>query len=295
MSDPAPHEDARLAAALWETGGWEARTIAAAVVGQMGTLATIGPGDHLFRLASVTKLLAAYACLIAVEEGTLELDETVGPPGVTVRHLLAHAGGYGFDDGVVLAPERKRIYSNAGFEALAEHLARQASMPAPDYVRLAVFEPLAMDNTELREPSLAHGAWSTGADLARFAAELLRPTLVHPDTLAEATRVAFADLDGILPGLGPQSPNDWGLGFEIRGHKAPHWTGRTNSPSTFGHFGAAGSFLWVDPAIDRSLVVLTDRSFGPWALDAWPPLSDAVVAATIGDRADASAPHSRAQ
>src|SRR3954451_25047829 len=90
-------EDARPAAALWENGGWEATNIAAAVVGPDGTLATIGPGDRSFRLAPVTKLLTAYACLVAVEEGTLDLDEPTGPPGVTVRHLLAHAGGYGSD------------------------------------------------------------------------------------------------------------------------------------------------------------------------------------------------------
>ncbi len=94
--------------------------------------------------------------------------------------------------------------------------------------------------------------------------------------------VAYPDLAGILPGIGPQDPNEWGLGFEIRGYKTPHWTGRTNSPATFGHFGASGSFLWVDPAIGRSLLVLTDRNFGPWALDAWPPLADAVVAASLG-------------
>ncbi|MEZ5183824.1 MAG: serine hydrolase [Acidimicrobiales bacterium] len=115
---------------------------------------------------------------------------------------------------------------------------------------------------------------------ARFAGELLRPTLLSAETLAEATTVQYPELAGILPGIGPQKPNDWGLGFEIRGWKTPHWTGRTNSPKTFGHFGAAGSFLWVDPAIDRSLIVLTDRNFGPWALSAWPPLADAVVAAS---------------
>ena len=273
-------EDARLAAALWETGGWEAANIAAAVVAPTGTIATIGPGDRSFRLASVTKLLAAYACLIAVEEGTLDLDEPTGPPGVTVRHLLAHAGGYGFDTDILLLPERKRIYSNTGFDALADHLAHNAGMPAEEYVTAAVFEPLEMFHTDLRGGSLAHGAWSTGADLARFAGELLRPTLLSAETLAEATTVQYPELAGILPGIGPQKPNDWGLGFEIRGWKTPHWTGRTNSPKTFGHFGAAGSFLWVDPAIDRSLIVLTDRNFGPWALSAWPPLADAVVAAS---------------
>jgi CubicO group peptidase (beta-lactamase class C family) len=272
-------EDARLAAALWETGGWEATNIAAAVVAPGGTVATIGPGDRSFRLASVTKLLTAYACLIAVEEGTLDLDEPTGPPGVTVRHLLAHAGGYGFDTGVLMLPERKRIYSNTGFDALADHLAHAAGMPADDYLTLAVFEPLKMTHTDVRGGSLAHGAWSTGADLARFAAELLAPTLVHPETLAAATEVAYPGLAGILPGIGPQDQNDWGLGFEIRGYKTPHWTGRTNSPATYGHFGASGTFLWVDPAVQRSLLVLTDRNFGPWALSAWPPLADAVIAA----------------
>jgi CubicO group peptidase (beta-lactamase class C family) len=254
--------------------------VAATVVGPDGPLATVGDAEQPFRLASVTKLLATVACLVAVEEGTLSLDEPAGPEGATVRHLLAHAAGYGFDTGVLMAPGRRRTYSNTGFDVLAERLSRRAGMPAVDYVQAAVFDPLGMARTDLRDRSLAHGAWSTAADLARFAAELLRPTLIHPDTLAEATTVQFPGLDGVLPGIGPQSPNDWGLGFELRDHKHPHWTGATNVAGTYGHFGAAGTFLWVDPAIDRALVVLTDQPFGPWALHAWPVLADAVVAAS---------------
>ena len=53
--------------------------------------------------------------------------------------------------------------------------------------------------------------------------------------------------------------------------------GSSNSPRTFGHFGGAGTFLWVDPELALALVVLTDREFGDWALAAWPALSDAVV------------------
>ncbi len=277
MTDTA--EDAHLADALWATGGWEVPHVAAAVVGADGTLATVGDADRPFRLASVTKLLAAYACLVAVEEGTLDLDGPAGPEGATVRHLLAHAAGYGFDTPPLTPPGRKRIYSNTGFDALADHLAEASGMSAVDYVTAAVFEPLGLARTDLRDESLAKGAWSTVHDLSRFAVELLSPTLVHPDTLARATRVQFAGLDGILPGVGPQSPNDWGLGFELRDGKAPHWTGATNSPATFGHFGGAGTFLWIDPAIGRGLVVLTDRDFGPWAMAAWPSLADAVVAA----------------
>lgn len=268
-----------LASALAAVRTWDVENAAAAVVGPEGVVALEGDPHHLYDLASVTKLLAGYGCLVAVEEETLNLATSVDPPGATVRHLLAHAAGYGFDTGVLQPPERKRVYSNTGFEALAAHLAESAHMPAGRYVAEAVTQPLAMTSTEVEGRSLAHGARSSLADLARFARELLRPTLVAASTLNEATTVQFRGLSGVLPGVGPQTSNDWGLGFEIRDHKDPHWTGSTNSPATFGHFGGAGTFLWVDPGLDLALVVLTDREFGPWALEAWPQLSDRVVAA----------------
>ena len=91
--------------------------------------------------------------------------------------------------------------------------------------------------------------------------------------------VAFPGLPGVVPGVGQLDPCDWGLGFEIRGDKSPHWMSDANSPATFGHFGGSGRFLWVDPVADLALVALTDRDFGPWALEAWPPFSAAVLAA----------------
>ena len=106
----------------------------------------------------------------------------------------------------------------------------------------------------------------------------LAPTLVAAETLAEATSVQFPGLTGVLPGFGRQEPNDWGLGFELRDGKAPHWTGARNSPRTFGHFGAAGTFLWVDPDAQLACAVLTDREFGPWSVEEWPAFSDAVLA-----------------
>ena len=77
-------------------------------------------------------------------------------------------------------------------------------------------------------------------------------------------------------------PNDWGLGFELRDAKAPHWTGTRNSARTFGHFGGSGSFLWVDPDAGIVLACLCDLDFGPWALEAWPRLSDDVLAQNPG-------------
>jgi CubicO group peptidase (beta-lactamase class C family) len=106
---------------------------------------------------------------------------------------------------------------------------------------------------------------------------LLQPTLVSAETLAEATTVQFPGLVGVVPGFGRQEPNDWGLGFELRDHKSPHWTGSRNSVSTFGHFGRSGTFIWVDPEAGVALAGLTDRDFGDWAKTAWPTLSDAVL------------------
>ena len=80
--------------------------------------------------------------------------------------------------------------------------------------------------------------------------------------------------------MGRFSPCPWALGFEIRGAKNPHWTGTTNSPSTFGHFGGAGTFAWVDPAVGVASLALTDRPFDDWAeaaLALWPAFSDAVL------------------
>ncbi|MGH8827392.1 MAG: serine hydrolase domain-containing protein, partial [Jiangellaceae bacterium] len=257
---------------------------AAAVIAADGTVvADHGNIQHSFALASVTKLLSAYAALIAVEEGVVALDDPAGPEGSTVRHLFAHASGLAFDEQMAVStpPAKRRIYSNAGFEQLADTIAKRSGIAFADYVREGVLAPLGMTCTTC-EGSPAAGASSTVADLSLFAAELQAPTLTDPSTMAEATQVVFPGLTGVLPGFGHQKPNDWGLGFEIRDRKSPHWTGATNSPRTYGHFGQSGTFLWVDPDVGAACVVLTDRNFGRWAAEAWPTFSDAVVAELRG-------------
>jgi CubicO group peptidase (beta-lactamase class C family) len=262
---------------LRQIDDWPAQTTAVGVVRDGEVVATYGPRGEAFRWASVTKLATALAVLVAAEEGVLDLDQPTGPPGSTVRHLLAHASGLPFEGDVPIARVgERRIYSNGGFEALADELARAAEMPFGDYLREAVLEPLGL-SVELRG-SPAAGLHGTLDDLLRFGAELQRPTLVAPETLAEATAVQFPGLVGVLPEVGRMDPNDWGLGFELRDAKSPHWTGTRNSPSTFGHFGGSGSFLWVDPEARVALASLGDLDFGPWALNVWPKLSDSVLA-----------------
>jgi CubicO group peptidase (beta-lactamase class C family) len=151
-------------------------------------------------------------------------------------------------------------------------------MPFAAYAREAVLQPLDLAHTDLDGGSPAAGAHASLADLLAFAAELLAPTLVDRSTLAEATSVQFPGLPGVVPGIGRMDPCDWGLGFELRDAKSPHWTGTANSATTFGHFGGSGTFLWVDPEARVACVALTDRAFDRWALDAWPAFSDAVLA-----------------
>jgi len=134
----------------------------------------------------------------------------------------------------------------------------------------------------------AAGGYGPLDDLILLAAEFMKPTLVAEETLDEAVTVAFPSLDGILPGFGRQRPNDWGLGIELRGTKSPHWTGTNNSRRTFGHFGGAGTFLWVDPQARCALVCLTNRAFDTWAAEVWPPFSDAVLAELAGAAAEQS-------
>jgi CubicO group peptidase (beta-lactamase class C family) len=267
--------------ALEAVDGWGASTVAVAVVDAGGLVAAHGPLDVALPWASVTKLVTACAVLVGVSRGVVALDDPAGPTGATVRHLLAHAAGLPFDGpGAITPPGRTRIYSNTGFDLLGAALEGAAGRPFGELLEDWVLGPLSMPATRLAgRPS--EGLVGPVADLAALAWELLDQRVLPPGLVAQASAVAFPGLRGVLPGFGLQDPCDWGLGFEIRDGKSPHWTGSRNSPATFGHFGRSGTFLWVDPGAGLALACLTDRPFGAWAGEAWPAVADAVLAAAV--------------
>jgi CubicO group peptidase (beta-lactamase class C family) len=271
--------------ALQLDDGWDVPNAAAVVVTADGEMvAATGDLDREFRLASLTKVATGWAAMVAVEEGIVSLDDPVGQPGCTLRHLLAHAGGYPTDGADAVAkPGRRRMYSNTGIELAAAAIEQRAGISFVSYVDEAVIGPLGMTATRL-DGSPASGMRGTANDLVRLLGELQRPRLLSPVGAAEAVTIQFAGLAGIVPGVGRFDPCPWGLGIEVRGEKSPHWTGTTNSTATFGHFGAAGSMLWVDPVAGCAVVALTDRAFDDWpeALGAWTALSDAVISESAG-------------
>ena len=268
--------------ALTLSDDWPAENVAVAAVVPEGSLGQHGDASRVFRWASVTKPVTALATLVAAEDGTLDLDEPAGPPGATVRHLLAHASGLPFEGQTPIGPPgKRRTYSNSGFEELGRVLEARAEMPFAEYLQQAVLDPIGMAGTTLAG-SPAAGLHGTLDDLVAFVGELLRPTLIAPETLAEATSVQFPGLAGVIPDLGRFDPNDWGLGFELKDGKEPHLSGTLLSPRTFGHWGGSGTFLWVDPEREFALAALTDLEFGDWAKEAWPRFSDAVVSELFG-------------
>jgi CubicO group peptidase (beta-lactamase class C family) len=276
---------------------WPVENVSAVVIDRSGEARFFGDETREYRLASVTKLITAWAILVGCEEGTVSLDDVVShgdpvthsdvtstpkaPIHPTLRHLLAHAGGYPFEgDAPVARVGDRRIYSNIGYEIAARHLANAAAMPFWDYVEQAVFEPLGISGGL----SGANQSWSPAKDaqldivqLSLFVAELRRPRLLARETFVDAVTPQFPDLEGVVPGIGRFDPCPWGLGPELRGDKRPHWMSMRNSAATYGHFGGSGTFVWVDPLADVSCAVLTDRSFDQWAMSHWPEFSSAVL------------------
>ena len=263
---------------------WPVDAVAAASVID-DDVTIVGLRQQRFSLASLTKLTTAMAVLIAVEEGTLALEDDIAllldlPDLAPLRiaELLSHSSGLAPDTPAHrLAPEgQRRIYSNAGYELAAMAVAHRSGIPFDTYLHDAVFAPLAMQSTAL-VGSPASGVMSTIDDLVRLLRELRLPRLVSSATHDRMVTPHRSGLGGILPGFGRQADNSWGLGPEIRDHKSPHWTGTLNSPETYGHFGRSGTCLWWDPVRRRGAIALTTREFGDWAAVEWPRLSDAVL------------------
>jgi CubicO group peptidase (beta-lactamase class C family) len=274
---------------------WPVGRAGVAVVSPSGVetsfLGGVDGGDR-FQVASVTKLMTSLAALAAVSSGRIELDQPVpeAGEGVTVRHLLAHAAGFPFEPpGRQRPPAQRRIYSNIGFRVLAEAVADAAGTTFATWLSTSVLDPLEMSATRLVhrrgiDGDPAAGAASTLDDLVRLARCLLErgAPVIDPDLFAEATTVQFPGLAGLVPGVGRFDPCDWGLGFELHDGKRPHWMGDRRSPSAFGHFGASGCFLWVDPDATLAAAAVTDRPFddSKWAMATWPAWSDRLPAAT---------------
>ena len=164
------------------------------------------------------------------------------------------------------SPARGASTRTHGFQR-ARRRARErgAEMPFEDYLRAAVSSRSASRASYDGSPgSGIHGGSTTcsrsAASCSRRRSSRRRPSPRRRGAVPRARRRASRT-------SAASSPNDWGLGVELRDAKSPHWTGTRNSSRTFGHFGGSGTFLWVDPEARRR-VRLPDRpEFDEWAVE----------------------------
>ena len=127
----------------------------------------------------------------------------------------------------------------------AAPVARRSGMPFESYLHDARVRATRMQSTTL-DGSPACGVMSTIDDLAAVRRRL-PDAAVRPRPSPWSTTPQLPRPRRHPPRFGRQDPNAWGLGPEIRGQS--HRTGPAgNSPEPTGTSGAAGTFLWWDPA-----------------------------------------------
>jgi CubicO group peptidase (beta-lactamase class C family) len=180
-------------------------------------------------------------------------------------------------------PGERCEYCSLSFAILGELIARLGGQPYPDYLREHIFAPLGMRDTAFqpsdparaapvhdvggpdgvaRFSAAAHpggGLWSTASDLVAFGQAFLRGGLYNgyrllgPAALASMTRNHTAGMSAIVERYA--EPFNYGLGWG-----KPDRNGSTlGSERAFGHGGATGTYLWIDPEWDLAFVFLTNR------------------------------------
>jgi CubicO group peptidase (beta-lactamase class C family) len=106
------------------------------------------------------------------------------------------------------------------------------------------------------------GLLSTAGDLARLCQHLLRihagePGIISRPTLESMTANQLARLPNVPEPDRRCRP--WGYGWRLNWPNDDDSFGNFLSPAAYGHWGATGTLLWIDPAIDAFAVVLTTQ------------------------------------
>ena len=218
-----------------------------------------GDAARVYRWASVTKPVTALACLVAAEEGTIDLDEPAGPPGSTFRHLLAHASGLPLDGG---EPDRAAGRAADLLRPRLRRPRRGARRPRRDAVRRlpargACSEPLGLARP-LRGATRLGRCTARSTTCSRSGASCSRRRSSRRRRSPRRRRCSSRAWSACCRASAARSRTTGASASSSATRKSPHWTGTRNSPRTFGHFGRSGTFLWVDPEAGVALGCLTD-------------------------------------
>jgi CubicO group peptidase (beta-lactamase class C family) len=181
-------------------------------------------------------------------------------------------------------PGRAYRYNSLAYSVLGELITRLGGEPYPDYLSRHIFEPLGMSDTDfspvdrrraapLHDFQPAHmleafnamavpggGLWSTSADLVTFGQAFLRGgtsaggyKLLSPASVDLMTRHYTQGVTQFETG----TRFDYGLGWGKP--SMPRDGGLLASERAYGHGGASGTLLWIDPEYDFVYVFLSNR------------------------------------
>lgn len=245
------------------------------------------------------------------------LTHTSGLPGtLTARGPFAPPLRY--------APGEQFNYSDNGFTIAGIMAERVTGLRFGDIVQREVLTPLGMldasmfppedwwpriaavigDSAEGRETAEmfnsaeyrrrgapAGGLFATVRGIVPFLRAFLqqgvaqgRPWL-RRETVAAMMRPQVSGIPGRVGVLYEWPAVEWGLGWDVKGSKTPHWSGTLTSPQTISHEGYAGTLVWADPTRELLCVIFTNHTFADhWNLkpSKLGIVSDAIVRATGG-------------
>lgn len=209
---------------------------------------------------------------------------------ITVRHLLSHTSGLpnrsevspldAGQSGLARDPGTHMVYSNVAYDLLGELVQRVTGQSFTEFARKNTFEPLGMmDSTFIhmgkphercvrRRPgtlfdwpdemggttSASSTLWTTALDMGIFLQTFQNggnygdTRLLSPATVAAMTRNQVRGIPREMVGGIMNQPQGfgWFMLDEIRFPNTPCLL----SPYSYGHAGASGAFVWVDPLYD---------------------------------------------
>jgi CubicO group peptidase (beta-lactamase class C family) len=202
---------------------------------------------------------------------------------------------------VKFPPASKWSYCQSGINTAARIVEVISGQPFPEFLQQRLFTPLGMIDTTFypnseqlsrlaqaykrtaageleatdicfmggksiaskqRYPRANGGLFSTAADYLRFAQMMMRggdyggTRILKPESVSQMTSILTSDLlAGFTPGIG------WGLGWNVV--REPQGVSAMLSPKSYGHGGAYGTQIWIDPAKQRIYLLLVQRSNFP--------------------------------
>ena len=196
---------------------------------------------------------------------------------------------------LLFAPGTRFQYSDFAYGLAGRVAATVAGRPFPDVVRTLVLEPMGLADTFMRPQdggpdriAAVRGVFNDGTDGAMYnsaygrslwhpafsAVSSLRDMVTFlrhfapggPRTLSEATVRAMTSIQTagapgehpLLDGFPPEARIPWGFGFALQTADAPAVFSELASFATFGHPGASGCQIFVDPVADLTVVLLTN-------------------------------------